>query len=152
MNGIKLVKHGALSVREMAFCGLFTALIATGAFIQINIPVQPFPMHFTLQFFFVLLAGFLLGPRLGTLSVCIYLAAHIRIPPGICLCLLCDGQYCQAFPADNRKMVSVFRFLGHDRHVFVRNVLFLFYQQFCHPYACNLEAGVYQLFPADRGR
>ena len=77
MNGIKLVKHGALSVREMAFCGLFTALIATGAFIQINIPVQPFPMHFTLQFFFVLLAGFLLGPRLGTLSVCIYLAVGL---------------------------------------------------------------------------
>lgn len=77
MQEVKLVKHGSLSIREMAFCGMFTALIATGAFIQINIPVQPFPMHFTLQFFFVLLAGFILGPRLGTLSVCIYLAVGL---------------------------------------------------------------------------
>ena len=77
MNGIKLVKHGALSVREMAFCGLFTALIATGAFIQINIPVQPFPMHFTMQFLFVLLAGFLLGARRGAICVGIYLAVGL---------------------------------------------------------------------------
>lgn len=77
MHEMKMVKHRGLSIREMAFCGLFTALIATGAFIQINIPVQPFPMHFTLQFFFVLLAGFILGPRLGTLSVSIYLAVGL---------------------------------------------------------------------------
>ena len=30
---------------------LFTALTAIGAFIQINIPVEPIPMHFTLQVF-----------------------------------------------------------------------------------------------------
>lgn len=77
MQEIKIAKHRQLSIKEMALCGLFTALIATGAFIQINIPVQPFPMHFTLQFFFVLLGGFLLGPRLGTLSVCIYLAVGL---------------------------------------------------------------------------
>lgn len=74
---MKIARHRELSIREMALCGLFTALIATGAFIQINIPVQPFPMHFTLQFFFVLLGGFLLGPRLGTMSVCIYLAVGL---------------------------------------------------------------------------
>lgn len=74
---MKIARHRELSIREMALCGLFTALIATGAFIQINIPVQPFPMHFTLQFFFVLLGGFLLGPRLGTVSVCIYLAVGL---------------------------------------------------------------------------
>ena len=40
---------------------MFAALVATGAFIKISIPVQPFPMHFTLQFFFVLLAAFVLA-------------------------------------------------------------------------------------------
>lgn len=77
MQEVKVIKHRELSVREMAYCGLFTALIATGAFIKINIPVQPFPMHFTLQFFFVLLAGFLMGPRRGALSVGVYLAAGL---------------------------------------------------------------------------
>lgn len=81
MQEVKVVKHRELSVREMAYCGLFTALIATGAFIKISIPVQPFPMHFTLQFFFVLLAGFLMGPRLGALSVCIYLAVGLMGAP-----------------------------------------------------------------------
>lgn len=57
----------------MTVCGLFTALIAAGAFIQITIPVQPVPMHFTLQWFFVLLAGFLLGGRRGAVSVLVYL-------------------------------------------------------------------------------
>lgn len=62
-----------LTIKDMAFCGLFAALIGVGAFIKISIPVEPFPMHFTLQFFFVLLAGFVLGGRRAALSVCIYL-------------------------------------------------------------------------------
>lgn len=61
------------SIRELVLCGLFTALIAVGAFIKISIPIEPFPMNFTLQLFFSLLAGFLLGPQLGLLSVCVYL-------------------------------------------------------------------------------
>lgn len=61
------------SARDLAVCGLFAALIAAGAFIKITIPVQPFPMHFTMQWFFVLLAGFLLRPRLACASVCSYL-------------------------------------------------------------------------------
>ncbi len=44
-----------LTAGEIAHCGLFTALIAAGAFMKISIPVQPFPMNFTLQFFFVVL-------------------------------------------------------------------------------------------------
>ncbi len=48
--------------------GLFTALIAVGAFLKITIPVQPVPMHFTLQFFFVLLAA-LLWDQSGRLRV-----------------------------------------------------------------------------------
>lgn len=61
------------SVRDLAYGGLFTALIAVGAFIKITIPVQPVPMHFTLQFFFVLLSALLLGSRRSLLCVGTYL-------------------------------------------------------------------------------
>lgn len=60
-------------IRQLVLCSLFAALVAVGAFIKISIPLEPFPMHFTLQLFFALLAGFLLGPRLGSLSVSVYL-------------------------------------------------------------------------------
>ena len=45
-------------VLVMVRCGLFTALIAVGAFIQIPVP---FMDYFTLQFLFVLLAGMILA-------------------------------------------------------------------------------------------
>ncbi len=66
-----------LSVRETTYCSLFASLIAVGAFIRIDLPVQPFPMHFTLQIFFSLLAGLLLGPKRGATSVGIYLAVGL---------------------------------------------------------------------------
>lgn len=58
---------------DLTICGLFAALIAVGAFIKIEIPVEPYAMHFTLQWFFVLMAGLLLGKRRAAMSVCIYL-------------------------------------------------------------------------------
>lgn len=63
----------AVNAGEVALCGLFTALMAVGAFIQIAIPLEPVPMHFTLQFYFALLAGFVLGKEKGSLSVLVYL-------------------------------------------------------------------------------
>ena len=48
--------------KALVYCSLFTALIAVGAFIRVPIPVLPF----TLQYLFTMLAGLLLGPRLGT--------------------------------------------------------------------------------------
>ena len=60
-------------IKEMTICSLFTALIAIGAFLKITIPIEPVDMHFTLQWLFVLMAGFLLGSRLGTISVGLYL-------------------------------------------------------------------------------
>ncbi len=67
--------------KNMAVCGLFAALVAAGAFIRVTIPVQPFPMHFTMQWFFVLLAGLLLGARLAGASVCAYLAVGLMGVP-----------------------------------------------------------------------
>lgn len=57
-----------ISTRDLILCALFTALIAVGTFIKIPIPVVPF----TLQFLFTMLAGLLLGSKLGALSVACY--------------------------------------------------------------------------------
>lgn len=61
------------NIRDLTLGGLFTALIGVGAFLKITIPVQPVPMHFTLQFFFVLLAALLLGSKRAYVSVLTYL-------------------------------------------------------------------------------
>lgn len=57
-----------MSVRNMVLVALFAALTAIGAFIKIPVPYVPF----TLQPFFVLLSGSLLGSRLGALSQLVY--------------------------------------------------------------------------------
>ena len=54
---------------DLVLCGLFTALTAVGAFIQVPVPGMD---YFTLQFFFVLMAGMLLGSKLGAFSVAAY--------------------------------------------------------------------------------
>jgi biotin transport system substrate-specific component len=53
-----------LNTRELTITGLFAALIIIGAFLKIDIPLPLYTMHFTLQWFFVMMAGFLLGSRL----------------------------------------------------------------------------------------
>ncbi len=55
--------------KNMILCAMFVTLIAAGAFIKIPIPVVPF----TLQYLFTMLAGLLLGGKLGCLSVCVYI-------------------------------------------------------------------------------
>ena len=63
--------------KSIIYCGLFTALIAVGAFIKIPVPVVPF----TLQYLFTMLAGLLLGPRLGSLSVFAYMVLGLAELP-----------------------------------------------------------------------
>lgn len=59
----------SLDARSIILCAMFAALIAVGAFIKIPIPVAPF----TLQFLFTNLAGLLLGKKLASISVGVYL-------------------------------------------------------------------------------
>lgn len=66
---VKEHTKSGIKVQEMVYCGIFTTLIAAGAFIKIPVPVVPF----TLQFLFTMLAGLLLGGRLGALCVAVYM-------------------------------------------------------------------------------
>ena len=70
-----------LTTREITFTGLFAALIAVGAFIKIDIPLPLYTMHFTFQWLFVLLAGFILGKKLGALSVITYIIVGLAGVP-----------------------------------------------------------------------
>lgn len=58
-----------LKTRDLILCGVFASLIAIGAFIRIPVPFVPF----TLQFLFTNLAGLILGKRLGSISVDVYI-------------------------------------------------------------------------------
>lgn len=58
---------------EIVYCGLFTALMAAGAFIKIVLPLGVFEVTISLQIFFAVMAGLILGPRMGTMSVLAYI-------------------------------------------------------------------------------
>ena len=66
-----------MKLREMVLCALFIALVAVGAFIRIPVGTDVY----TLQFLFTLLAGLLLGARLGAVAVGVYvLMGLVGIP------------------------------------------------------------------------
>lgn len=56
------------NIKNLTYCALFVALITAGAFIKVPVPVVPF----TLQLLFTMLAGLLLGAKLGGITVSIY--------------------------------------------------------------------------------
>lgn len=58
-----------LSTREMMITALFTAIMIAGAFIRIPFPLLPV----TLQPVVCAMAGLLIGPRLGALSMTLYM-------------------------------------------------------------------------------
>ena len=58
---------------KMILVALFAALIAVGAFIRIPVPLVPF----TMQTFFIVLAGMMLGKKLGAASALVYLAVGL---------------------------------------------------------------------------
>lgn len=58
-----------MNLYKLTLIPLFSALTAAGSFIRI--PIAPVPI--TLQNFFVIMCGILLGPRAGALSQIIYL-------------------------------------------------------------------------------
>ena len=57
-----------LTLRELVLCALFIALITVGTFVRIPVGTDVY----TLQFLFTLLAGLVLGARLGALAVGTY--------------------------------------------------------------------------------
>ncbi len=61
-----------MKTRQMIFCALFAALTAAGIFIKIPIPGTL--MSFTLQTFFIFLAGLLLEPQYALISQAVYAA------------------------------------------------------------------------------
>ena len=65
-----------LTTRELATAALFTAILSVAAFVAIPVGSVPF----TLQVYVVLLAGMVLGPRLGVLSVLAYLILGLFAP------------------------------------------------------------------------
>src|SRR5699024_12302084 len=72
---IKGVHH--MKTKHLIYAALFAALIAEGA--QIRIPIGPVPVTFQVPM--ALLAGFLLGPKLGALSTTVYmLVGPVGVP------------------------------------------------------------------------
>lgn len=59
------------STRRIAYAAVIGALTAAGAYLSIPLPFSPVPI--TGQTFFILLAGLLLGSRLGAFSAGVYL-------------------------------------------------------------------------------
>ncbi|NLG65608.1 MAG: biotin transporter BioY [Actinobacteria bacterium] len=89
-----------LTTREVTAAALLTALLAVSAFVAIPLGSVPF----TLQVFVVLLAGMILGPRLGLLSVIAYLVLGLLAPvyaggaSGLGALLGPTGGYLWSFP------------------------------------------------------
>lgn len=60
-----------LKTKDMVLISIFAALTAVGAFIRIPIPFSPIP--FTLQIFFCIFAGLMLGSKKSIISQGLYL-------------------------------------------------------------------------------
>lgn len=68
-----MTKQQKITTQEIAYGAIFTALMAVGAWIKIVIPVGVFTVTISLQVFFAIAAGIVLGAKRGFLSVFVYL-------------------------------------------------------------------------------
>lgn len=97
------MERNRLSVRDMCFIAIFTALII--AVVPIRIPM-PTGVPMTLQTFVIPLAGVVLGSRRGTYSVLVYLLLGVvglpifagPVPGGIGAILGMTGGFILSFP------------------------------------------------------
>ena len=67
MSNVEKKTRRGFRTQDVIYCGLFTALMAVGAFIKITLPLGVFEVTISLQ------VGFLLGARNGFVSVLTYL-------------------------------------------------------------------------------
>ena len=64
-----------LQIKNLVDLGVFTALIILGSYISFPLPGSPVPV--SLQTYFVVFAGIILGPKLGALSSLLYLGLGV---------------------------------------------------------------------------
>ena len=109
-----MMKTKKISVRELCYIGLFTAVTAICA--QISIPL-PYGVPFTLQTWAICLAGVVLGTKMGTLSAIIYVllgAAGVpvfaRFTGGINIVLGPTGGFILSFP-----ILALFAGIGESK-------------------------------------
>ena len=92
--------------RRFAIAGTVGFALAVAAASQVAIPLPGTPVPFTLQPMLVVLAGMMLGPRLGAASMTLYLAmGAVGLPvftplgaPGVARLLGPTGGYLLAYP------------------------------------------------------
>ena len=93
--------------KRQAVFGVLGFVVAITAASQVSLPIPGTPVPFTLQPMIVVLAGLMLGPRLGTLSMLTYLAigaagVPVFVPgglPGVARFFGPTGGYLMAYPA-----------------------------------------------------
>ena len=68
--------------KSIVLCSLFSALVCIGAFIKVPLP----PVPFTMQWFFVAMAGLILGLKLGFTSVAMYICIGLDYEIGRASC------------------------------------------------------------------
>ena len=144
--------------KSIIYCGLFTALIAVGAFVKIPIPVVPF----TLQYLFTMLAGLLLGSRRGSLSVIAYVILglaglpifseggglwYIFKPSFGYLIGFCVGTFLTGYLAEHMKKKTVLHYLAANLAglLVVYACGMIYYYVICN-YVINTPIGVWPLF------
>lgn len=151
-------KKAIFATKDMVICGMFAVLIAVGAFIKIPIPVVPF----TLQFLFTMLAGIILGGKLGAVSVGIYIALGLAGLPifaeggGIWYLLkpsfgyllgFCVATYVTGTMVEKMKKLTIPKCLGANfvGLVIVYAMGMIYYYVICN-YVINSPIGVWPLF------